>query len=343
MSKRYHFNPFSGEPGECKAQKACPYGSLSTGHYGSPAEARAAFEAEQGSSFSVPDPSAEALGAFLKERVESSPAEELLEPALPPLLAREIARLEELEAQEEEAHALWLKSITEAEERVGAKSGRAYLSEEVAAGINVDGITCASCGRNLNSFEAATILNEMNDVSCPCGELVDLYSVAVKVGESKDTYPAYIDENVYAMTWYHSTLVEDWEDKLSAGEFSAHVGSLQASFDRQIAENYSGSTAGRGFWLYELQVAPEASLSPEVEKDENQSYVPSRGKGEEWNIVRYVNKWEDMASLSLAVRSDKLQVKGKRFVEAEEALESPSLYNVSPDHAEKRFARNPLL
>lgn len=49
---RYHINS-KGEPGQCKAQQACPFGDASE-HHDSPEAAREAFEAKQGSPFGTP-------------------------------------------------------------------------------------------------------------------------------------------------------------------------------------------------------------------------------------------------------------------------------------------------
>lgn len=41
---KYHLNPTSGEPGQCRAKRSCPFGD-SSAHYASPEEARSAYEA----------------------------------------------------------------------------------------------------------------------------------------------------------------------------------------------------------------------------------------------------------------------------------------------------------
>jgi len=44
---KYHINPTTGEPGQCKARKSCPFGDLENDHYTSAEAAREAFEALQ--------------------------------------------------------------------------------------------------------------------------------------------------------------------------------------------------------------------------------------------------------------------------------------------------------
>lgn len=46
---KYHINPETGNPNQCKAKIACPFGSLENDHYASKEEARQAYESMNGS------------------------------------------------------------------------------------------------------------------------------------------------------------------------------------------------------------------------------------------------------------------------------------------------------
>lgn len=50
---KYHVNPETGEAGQCRARKNCPFGDLEADHYTSPEAARDAYEKKQ-ESFNVP-------------------------------------------------------------------------------------------------------------------------------------------------------------------------------------------------------------------------------------------------------------------------------------------------
>jgi len=56
---KYHFNPSTGEPGQCKAEHACPFGLALDSHYGSLREAASGAEehlaAQAGGSFGQPE------------------------------------------------------------------------------------------------------------------------------------------------------------------------------------------------------------------------------------------------------------------------------------------------
>lgn len=208
------------------------------------------------------------------------------------------------------------------------KQKRTFLNIFEISKIDVSGIECPHCNNTLNQYEASTILDYDRTVNChSCRKAMDIETVMIEVGKQKSTYPAYEKENVYKMSWYHSTIKENWEESLdSSNSFYAHLGSPQASFDRQIAENPE-----KGFWLYEVRIKETANIDDEVTSDENKNYNKMRDSDDsdnDPNVFRYVNKWEDMASISLAANSKQIEVIDKRFVEPEESLKSLSLYNV---------------
>lgn len=57
---KYHVNPETGEAGQCRARKNCPFGDLEADHYTSPEAAREAYEMKQ-ESFSAPSSREEAV------------------------------------------------------------------------------------------------------------------------------------------------------------------------------------------------------------------------------------------------------------------------------------------
>ena len=71
---RYHLNPRTGNPGQCKAVKSCPFGDLKDDHYESKEEARAEYERRS------------SAGLPLTKRPLSVPREEVLNPAAIPEL-----------------------------------------------------------------------------------------------------------------------------------------------------------------------------------------------------------------------------------------------------------------
>ena len=287
---KYHLNPFSGEPNKCTATVKPCPWGTDVEHFLTEAAARAAYEIFQKEE------------QFAIHRKESERLIEEYEarnaPEAPPL--------------------------------------KEYLSDSEASKIDVNGVKCSNCRVNLTPQQAAFILNEMCEFNCSCGKKIDLYSVSIEVGETKDTFQAFQKENVYTMDWFHSTDAEDWEESLTKESgFYAHAGSHQAAFDRQIAEKYNEhSTSKEGFWLYELKVDESATIADDVAKDENEDYstkyTPGGSNDLKNDVLRYTNKWEDMASISLVVNSNKLKVKSKRYVSRDEAVKAKSLYNIKP-------------
>ena len=210
-----------------------------------------------------------------------------------------------------------------------------FLPKEKVQQISTEGITCQNCGAEIAAQLAAEILDPNIVSECAkCGNDLDIETISVEVSKNKSTYPAFVKENVYGMVWYHSTNVDNWEETLNEGEgFYAHLGSSQASLDRQIAEKYSQpSSPKEGFWLFEVEIDPSSKIDDEVRPDDNEDYnayeYSDTYQRIESDVVRYINRYEDMASISLVAISNKIKVLRKRFVEYDEAVRSLSLYNV---------------
>lgn len=105
------------------------------------------------------------------------------------------------------------------------------------------------------------------------------------------------------------------------------MGTEAAAFDRALTEYASHDRWGRKhFYIYEVGLDPAAKIVPAVARDENSQVL----KDENYDVARYINLWEDMASISLAVRPEKLIIKSRRTVTRETAHRRISLYNVTP-------------
>lgn len=313
---KYHINPFSGEPNVCSAKIKCPFGDLESDHFATQAAARAAYEMRMREE------------ARVELLVKHGKMLDLYAAGVDPdYIDRLAARMAVFEEQEKKMKE---REETLAEELKTRRAARTYLADEELGNINVDGIRCPHCGGQINAKQAAHILNEMNNADCTdCGQSYDLYSVDIKVGESKDTYAAFDAAEVPKMTWYHSTNSEDWDSYFEKEDgFVAHLGSQQAAYDRRLAEDYSTYGDHAGFWLFEVRVGTDACIAEKVAPDDNADYGNGDHMGKN-DVVRYINKWEDMASISLAAKSSQLTVKSKRFVTAKEVMSSPSLYNVT--------------
>lgn len=204
-----------------------------------------------------------------------------------------------------------------------------YLTAEAAAKVKVQGIVCPYCGASMNDPQKLKVLIQPYDeVPCSsCAKPFDLEAANVELKEGDPSYKFYDDDEVRNATWYHATHLENWlgDEKAAFSYFEAHVGTEEAAFDRGISEYAIHGSRSNGFYLYEVKLAEDVTIAKEVVKDEN-GVVAYDGS----DVTRYINKWEDTASISLAVNSQKLVILNKRKVEAKEAHERLTAYNISP-------------
>lgn len=213
-----------------------------------------------------------------------------------------------------------------------------YFPPERYGEISLEGVRHPLCGRRVTLEEALTLHAHQGVLCKPCFEgapagLADklyLESLQVEVAPSKDTYRALEASAVAELTWYHSTTTEAWGDTLQVDDgFYAHVGSRQAAMDRQLSELLPVN--GKGFWLFEVEVSGEASVAEALYPDDNDDYSVSFHPVRRplpASVLRYVNRWEDLGSISLVVDTRVLSVVNRTWVPMEEARATASLFNL---------------
>lgn len=192
------------------------------------------------------------------------------------------------------------------------------------------GVHCRECNEPIGATTAAAGLDWAAIECSVCGESSYMDSWGVRVTENHSTYPALDADNIPEMTWYHSTVNENWGSALvENGGFYTHVGSEQAAMDRQLSANKV--IRHKGFWVYELGVKKGVSISPEVAEDENDDYNADYNPTTDpraHQVERYINNIEDPGSISLVVDSTQLEIRSRKFVPTSEAVRYPSLFNV---------------
>jgi len=204
-----------------------------------------------------------------------------------------------------------------------------YLREHVAAMAAPRGVSCADCGRATDHRQASQLING-EWAYCECGVRYDFDGLKVEIlDDNPSSSFLHSKEAVLKATWYHATDKEDWLQEIDKdrGHFEVHMGTEAAAFDRAITSYSSHESWGGGFTLYEVELDPSSSIADEVAKDENSHVLKNSDK----DVVRYINLWEDMASVSLAVKPEKVRIKSSRPVTKDEAHRRISIYNVDPD------------
>jgi hypothetical protein len=113
-----------------------------------------------------------------------------------------------------------------------------------------------------------------------------------------------------------------WPHEVERGWYEAHVGTENAAFDRGLGE-YT-IPGNRGFWLFEVRLKPEAIISDTILEDTNSSTILEN----DGIPHRYINRWEDPASIALVAPHTALEIVSQRWVSAEEATSRPNLFNL---------------
>lgn len=212
-------------------------------------------------------------------------------------------------------------------------NSRGYLREDFAALAAPKGIYCPGCGRATNHREAVLLINS-DWANCECGVRYDLGDAKVELPADSESYRfLQSKEEVLKATWYHATSREDWLQEVDPelGHFEVHMGTEAAAFDRGLSEYALHQRQGEDFILYEVELDPTAEVADEIIRDENGAVLRESSS----DVVRYINLWEDMASVSLAVKPEKVRIKSSRAVTRDEAHRRISLYNVDPDFEDK--------
>lgn len=217
-----------------------------------------------------------------------------------------------------------------------------FLSEQSEKLVTVRGVSCHRCGRGITVKEMRLMTDEFAEIDCGCGAILFIYEVKLTIDPSHPSYRFVQDkEAVKDTVWYHATLNDNWlspqepsfnnwraRPQYRDGSFKAHVGSCQAAVDRALSQlvthSDSNPSEDDGFWLYEVKIAQDADVIEEIASDYNSDDYDELDP----DVERYENRFEDPASISLMVRSSKLEVVGRRRIKRQEAYHSPSIYNV---------------
>lgn len=208
-----------------------------------------------------------------------------------------------------------------------------FLRREFRDEVPIRDLRCPQCGELIDGRNAWSLLS-YGDCECACGESFFMEELDVQLTESNPSYIFLDTQAVKDAVWYHATSDAEWlenleDDAAITGYLQAHLGTRDAALDRAIANYVPHRAHCEPFYLYRVQLAPDATIADEIKQDENDDARLEAGS----DVTRYINRWEDMASISLAVRSDKLQIIDRQLCSKEDAYERLSVYNLPPDDA----------
>lgn len=314
----YHFNPYTGEVSPCGATKAtCPFAWAMDEHFPTAAAASRAF----GEFYTTlgDDP----LRGLTREQIVAHRLK--IESAFNKAYTI-VAEKDRAEYVKTLITLLQTPTAYTAPPTLPTGYTREYIPYETINELYRPIVSCPTCKRTLTAEEVYKAFNQ--DVEqCSCGADIHYEKLTVEVDETNPTAViAYDVDQAKKLTWYHSTELEDWEDALEDDSFFVHLGTEQAAKDRRISEMSHQYNVATGYWMHEIKLNPQATMHEEVLHDENQTDEGFK-KGE---ITAYINRYEDLGSISCAAQPTQFTVVNSRWVELKETHKEPSWYNV-PD------------
>lgn len=205
---------------------------------------------------------------------------------------------------------------------------RGNLKPEFAQQAAIKDFFCPGCRKPLALYDGWLIITNRK-VACPCGESFDIFSALVVLSPENPASEYLHEAKVRESAWFHATHDPQWERVFSRKTpLIIHAGTEGAAFDRALGIYLSRypQKIEETFELYELRLKPEAKIAARIVHDANLEKVLLRGS----DVTRYINRWEDPASISIAAKTSVLEVVSHRTVKSSEARERISIYNVRP-------------
>jgi len=156
---------------------------------------------------------------------------------------------------------------------------------------------CPACSRRLNRWASWKIHVNDDSVKCPCGAWVDVYNMELGIMASSAKFLE--SSSVLSAWWYHSTTLINWYDEITKNDVDwVHIGTRRSARSRLTTEMYN--------LTYKMKISQDAVIAPEIFIDHNRWSDVQDHVDKSVNVVRYVNRWESVGSISLMVRPEVL-------------------------------------
>lgn len=166
---------------------------------------------------------------------------------------------------------------------------------------------CPECGRAASRTEHANLLISGYAVECTCGFIYDNEIAEVVLRQGSLKYLNTVE--VFNNYWWHTTYLTNWFKDIRNyhGDTKVylpmvHLGTFNAACDRGRWEGYTN--------LFRVRLKNSAKIMPEVQDDK--TIWPSLAEDYEYDIIRYVNRWESAGSISLLVNPNAMIIAESR-------------------------------
>lgn len=217
-----------------------------------------------------------------------------------------------------------------------------------------NGFSCRKCGTRTSTKQAGALVNKKS-YTCQCGDEVSLRNVHSGVWQEDSPRTSLhadttffhasvtpIDEAIgesqrLKKAWGRQYATGTVSEEFKAKRHGAFLSDMGTTPQYAIDSMLSGDSVGKGFYVYELE-RPDAKVSPKAlglgngEIDfSNPVKEADRLRdetGEDRGFYSFDSRINDPGSKGYAVDLANMTIKAKRWVSAEEAAKSPSLYNL---------------
>ena len=125
-------------------------------------------------------------------------------------------------------------------------------------------------------------------------------------------FAANIEETAKTSTWFHSTLDPNWEETLTNPDLPpVHLGIREASEQLGKIEGVE-----YGFFLYEVQLTPDATIAPYICPDKRNHWAETNSKLKRTikaDFIGYFNLWEAAGNISLLGNGQKIKIISRKW------------------------------
>lgn len=111
-------------------------------------------------------------------------------------------------------------------------------------------------------------------------------------------------QNALSTVWFHATERNNWQSYVQSNETLVHLGSEMAALDR-MSDLRSWSYDPQQITLFSVRLRPSATIDPQIYLDEDANELT---QDMAYDVVRYVNAWESIGSVSLVAKSSCFEI-----------------------------------
>jgi hypothetical protein len=178
---------------------------------------------------------------------------------------------------------------------------------------------CYHCGTFYTAEERIEHEKPENHGDCfVCGEYFMNTDAEVAVLPSSIQY--FDKDTVRSSLWYHATATSDWHNNVNTGEDETtaivHLGTLESAIARAKWINEFEEPGEEHEWtIHVVSLEPNIPIADEVIADDdfeplNVAKARTNPRYEADGATRYVNRYEETGSISLAINAEKIKVIG---------------------------------